>query len=1305
MRLTHNLASVIGLIALGSACETASSVQCGDGIRDDSEACDDGNRITETCAYNESCAVCTAECQVESGITSTCGDGVLDDREDCDNASSSRLCPYSPSASTCMICNENCEMALGVAVYCGDGLVEPGQEECDDGNAMDGDGCDSNCTFTQCGNGLVTIGEVCDDGNKTDLDGCNADCRPGECGDGALDEGEDCDDANNQREACTYGLEACTVCDASCKESPGLTSFCGDGLRDLIHGEECDDGNTRDGDGCDSNCTPSRCGNGVRAGDEECDDGDAAKRFCAYGSLEACTICSSDCEIVTQEPRYCGNKIVDAPEEACDDADNIDGNGCNNDCSLTGCGDGLVTRDAPFEEECDDRNNATEACAYGAMDCLVCDADCKIVSGTVRYCGDGQVDRTEDGPQYTKNQEYQWEIRVLGNDIQVLIDGQSVYAVTDQTYTKGTIGLYHWGNQGYASDIRVTTLDGMLLYPTPEDLDPSVSLLSRWTQVDHPGVEGSWSVDVTKERISQDANSSAGSRLRTGGTALVFNGGYDWTDYIVRFRMASTDDDGIGVLFRYTDPESFYRAIWFQQSRPELTDRYRRLTKVVGGFEEPLGEECDEGAQNGTADSRCSSDCRLVAVSCGDGHIDGAENELLYLPGRTYQLEITANGPDISVQIDGREVLRARDGDHTRGTVGFFSSASANLRIANFQVERVSDGAIVLEEDFRPNNEDWLVYDDPGAIIGQPSDWNVELGALVLRRSPSGGTEAGPHLLGTSYLYRRGQSFENVRIRASILPDDLRALGITFRYRNDRNFYRWVWSNAPHLEPAGPHHFLMKVVDGERQPLGEFCDDGEGNEMGEGSCVADCSTRQECGDGIVNGSELCDDPVVCPDCLGATAPALWLDASDASTLTSDSPGQNSVVGWKDKSLGGNDLVIASATAPLLRKLGSGRASVSFDGTQRLEVETSAFTSTVTHDFSLFVALTPSSTTAGTIFGRAADLLGDPRTAYDFGLAIEDDGRWRAASSEDGSGVEARISAGKAVTGQPTVMSIVQNAAGLALYEDGLIVGDANHTISLGNSHALALGAALGSPGFRGAIAEVLLYPRALSETARRGVETYLQRKWATPAEIPGLATWVHPGAGLETTDGRVWRWSDQSGHANHFIQMDPNKRPQLVDQALQGRTAVKFAAAPQESLLMSNGFDPNFSIFYVARLAPGVHRRILGARGNNWLLGWWNGLEEAAFLEGWVKRDGVPATTDWQLYSAVGNGILTKIYKNGDIIAESEAGTRGPAGLALNGSFNEYSDCEVVEVIAYDRTLTEDERARVDAYLLRKYGL
>jgi cysteine-rich repeat protein len=62
---------------------------------------------------------------------------------------------------------------------CGNGLQDE-EEECDDGNRIDGDGCSSDCQSVEiCGNAIVdrNVGEVCDDGNTGDGDGCCGDCR------------------------------------------------------------------------------------------------------------------------------------------------------------------------------------------------------------------------------------------------------------------------------------------------------------------------------------------------------------------------------------------------------------------------------------------------------------------------------------------------------------------------------------------------------------------------------------------------------------------------------------------------------------------------------------------------------------------------------------------------------------------------------------------------------------------------------------------------------------------------------------------------------------------------------------------------------------------------------------------------------------------------------------------------------------------------------------------------------------------------------------------------------------------------
>jgi cysteine-rich repeat protein len=72
-------------------------------------------------------------------------------------------------------------------------------------------------------------------------------------------------------EACDAGESNTNDADAPCRPDCTLPG-CGDGVTDT--GEECDDGNDVENDGCSSVCLLPQCGDGVVQGDEACDDGD-----------------------------------------------------------------------------------------------------------------------------------------------------------------------------------------------------------------------------------------------------------------------------------------------------------------------------------------------------------------------------------------------------------------------------------------------------------------------------------------------------------------------------------------------------------------------------------------------------------------------------------------------------------------------------------------------------------------------------------------------------------------------------------------------------------------------------------------------------------------------------------------------------------------------------------------------------------------------------------------------------------------------------------------------------------------------
>jgi cysteine-rich repeat protein len=123
---------------------------CGDGKIDPGEQCDDGNTTNGDACENN----CTL---------SRCGNGIKDAGEQCDDGPGSN----GPGQR----CNATCRLNM-----CGDGDIRLGVEQCDDGNATDGDACEASCTLPTCGNGIVDSGEQCDDGNTINGDGCNNSC-------------------------------------------------------------------------------------------------------------------------------------------------------------------------------------------------------------------------------------------------------------------------------------------------------------------------------------------------------------------------------------------------------------------------------------------------------------------------------------------------------------------------------------------------------------------------------------------------------------------------------------------------------------------------------------------------------------------------------------------------------------------------------------------------------------------------------------------------------------------------------------------------------------------------------------------------------------------------------------------------------------------------------------------------------------------------------------------------------------------------------------------------------------------------
>jgi len=376
---------------------------CGNNVIENPEVCDGTNFggltcldfgfevVGElTCGFDDEGNPCS-QITLEQCLP-LCGNFELDLGETCENVIVSL--PDPP------VFDNNCRPNF--CTSCGDSNLDF-QEECDDGNNVNGDTCDEFCFIEPfCGDGSIDPGEVCE---GADLDGRN-------CVSLGFDGG------SLSCASCGFDTRACTGTGPMCGNgaATGLEECDGD---DLL-GQTCIDlgfigGSLSCNGSCEFNkndCTSPApfCGDGAATGLEECDGADLLGKTCTtegfdFGDLsclEFCVLDTFDCRSLSD---FCTDGTIKPPEQcefndlngqtctdlgfdggdlACSTASATDCKFNTSDC--TGgpeCGDGL----AVGGEICDGTDllgqtcirlgfdggdlRCTASCGYDTNDCTV----------------------------------------------------------------------------------------------------------------------------------------------------------------------------------------------------------------------------------------------------------------------------------------------------------------------------------------------------------------------------------------------------------------------------------------------------------------------------------------------------------------------------------------------------------------------------------------------------------------------------------------------------------------------------------------------------------------------------------------------------------------------------------------------------------------------------------------------------------------------------------------------------------------------------------------------------------------------
>jgi len=344
-------------------------------------------------------------------------------------------------------------------------------------------------------------------------------------------------------------------------------------------------------------------------------------------------------------------------------------------------------------------------------------------------------------------------VEAIGSRLVGYMNTSVLFDLPDSAHAAGRIGLYCWQNSGARFErveVRRPSLEAYaLLRDRFADGDRS-----SWIDIDaRPEdnvTEGpsDWTIDAGT--FHQRSNiytlpNDRGEVLSKRGTHAIA-GDTRWNDVIVTARLLSHDDDAIGLLFRYTDENNYYRFSMDSQRR------YRRLVKNVDGNFTPQWED-----------------------------------DFAYEMGRVYELTIVAIGGVLRGYMDGVPMFIVEDdAPLTTGKIGLYCWGNNDARFSQVRVYP-ADKAFndwLLDEPFdREIPGRWTKVDEGDQ--GGPSNWEMRDGEYQ-QTSDIFGT--GPGTPGT-YVLAGDRAWTDYRVSIGLRSDDEDAIGAVVRHQDSNNYY------------------------------------------------------------------------------------------------------------------------------------------------------------------------------------------------------------------------------------------------------------------------------------------------------------------------------------------------------------------------------------------------------------------------------------------------------------------------------------------------------------------------------------
>ena len=239
---------------------------------------------------------------------------------------------------------------------------------------------------------------------------------------------------------------------------------------------------------------------------------------------------------------------------------------------------------------------------------------------------------------------------------------------------------------------------------------------------------------------------------------------------------------------------------------------------------------------------------------------------------------------------------------------------------------------------------------------------------------------------------------------------------------------------------------------------------------------------------------------------------------------------------------------------------------------------------------------------------------------------------------------------------------------------------------------------------------LFIYNRVLSSLERTEVLNYLNSLLVPPLPMTGLTVW------MQAEQFAVTSWPNQGSAPAPAIVSGESYAlwPELMPNSLNGKPAVRFKAnggrVRGTGLCADGSFD--LTVIYIARMwGPNLGRIWTNKYPPyNFLIGAHSAGYDSCYDGGWIAGPNPhsAAPQPWRMWGYVTSNVPreARFYVNGVVTGTgSSAGADNRWNISgYSDAYEETCDCEVAEILSWNRALSVAERQQVEAYLTAKYG-